>query len=460
MNSLRRQLFLWLKPKHRRLSAEEHMKVLTFVDALWIGSIPVFIIFPILFYFSEFKMGLWCSLHSIPYLLAIIWVLRTTANFVWLAHTVAVSVFNSITPIAILSGGMDSPVIILYLMAIPVVFDMGGSKWGLRWSIIYGILLALLFVIDTWWYPFPDYFQNKDTFSFLFVAFLAFAVFLVLYNNQWAIAHEDLLQEITRQEKLLNEQEKMASIGQLMAGIAHEVNNPLNYIKNGASALRLNLLDFQQITTQLQQLPAPTEEPELVKLQALIQQLDLPALEEETLAITTSINSGVERIGEITMGLRYMAYSDKDEKESVNIHDDLRVAVTMLHSQYNGRIEIAEDFRAEPYIQAYPGKLSQVFLNIISNAIQAIDGPGIIYLRTYSDNTQMRIQIEDTGNGISEAVRSRIFDPFFTTKEVGKGTGLGLSITFEIISAHDGTISVSSKEGKGTCFEITLPQLL
>ncbi|MEL7428092.1 MAG: ATP-binding protein, partial [Bacteroidota bacterium] len=137
-----------------------------------------------------------------------------------------------------------------------------------------------------------------------------------------------------------------------------------------------------------------------------------------------------------------------------------RVAVTMLHSQYNGRIEIAEDFRAEPYIQAYPGKLSQVFLNIISNAIQAIDGPGIIYLRTYSDNTQMRIQIEDTGSGMSEAVRSRIFDPFFTTKEVGKGTGLGLSITFEIISAHDGSISVSSEEGKGTCFEITLPQLL
>ena len=432
---------------------------MTFVDALWIGSIPIFIIFPLLFYFAEFRHGLWCSLHSVPYLLAILWVLRQKGNFTLLAHTVAISVFNSITPIALLSGGMDSPVIVLYLMAIPVVFDMGGSKWGIRWSLIYALLLSLLFIIDTWWYPFPDYFENKETFNFLFVTFLGFYVFLVLYNNQWAIEHEELLQEVTRQEKLLGEQEKMASIGQLMAGIAHEINNPLNFIKNGASALSLNLLDFKQITDQLLKLPPEGQNPEVVKLQELVAQLDIQALEAETRAITASINRGVERIGRITKGLRYMAYTDKDEKESVDVHDSLRVAVTMLHSKYSGRIEIVEDFQATSSVQAYPGKLSQVFLNIIGNAIQAIDGAGTIYLRTVSKVGQLHIEIEDTGSGMSEEVRSRIFEPFYTTKEVGKGTGLGLSISFEIITAHDGTIEVHSTKGEGTCFKITLPQV-
>jgi len=169
------------------------------------------------------------------------------------------------------------------------------------------------------------------------------------------------------------------------------------------------------------------------------------------------IEDGAMRTSEIVKGLRNFSRLDQNVFRKANLNESLESTLTLLHSSYKDRIEITRQFGPIPEVDCFPGQINQVFMNILSNAIQAIPAEGTIFIRTWQANDMVKISIRDTGTGMREDVQKKIFDPFFTTKDVGKGTGLGLSISFGIIQKHNGELEVFSKLDEGTEFLIRIP---
>ena len=276
---------------------------------------------------------------------------------------------------------------------------------------------------------------------------------------------EDLL---TEKERLHNElqqtqiqlisQDKMASLGLMMAGIAHEMNNPLNYVANNVQALKLDIQDLDVVLQQL-------EQPKTDATPIIINGTDLPFLREEINSLISSIERGTERTVSLVNSLRNFVRNDSDKFTQTNIEEGMDSALTVLHNTYKNYAIVQKHFGGIQSIMTISGKLNQVFLNIIYNAVQAIktvhaesETPtGIIEIKTEQVANKVRISITDNGCGMDEKTQKRIFEPFFTTKPVGDGTGLGLSISYGIIEQHHGTINVSSNVGKGTTFVIELP---
>jgi len=269
------------------------------------------------------------------------------------------------------------------------------------------------------------------------------------------------LENLKLTQSKLSESEKMASLGLLTAGIAHEINNPVNYIYAGIDSLKEDLKDVLSVINGYEQITAQNVNEALEKVKLLKEDVVFDELIIEVDELTTSIKRGADRTAEIVKGLRIFSHLDEDVLETADIHENLETTLIMLRSQYKERIQIVKSYADLPEIECYPNKLSQVFMNILVNAIQAITDKGVIYITTLllSDKTpqMLSIEIRDTGHGIPDKIQTKIFDPFFTTKEVGQGTGLGLSISFSIIEKHYGNIAVETLEGEGTAFTIYLP---
>ncbi len=272
---------------------------------------------------------------------------------------------------------------------------------------------------------------------------------------------QDTLENLKLTQSKLSESEKMASLGLLTAGIAHEINNPVNYIYAGIDSLKEDFKDVLYVIKGYEQITAQNVNEALGNVRLLKQEVAFDELIIEVDELTTSIKRGAERTAEIVKGLRIFSHLDEDTLEIANIHENLEATLIMLRSQYKDRIQIVKSYGDLPLMECYPHKLNQVFMNILVNAIQAIADKGVIHITTslLPDKTPLTVSIEirDTGHGISDKIRSKIFDPFFTTKDVGQGTGLGLSISFSIIEKHHGRIAVTSRHGKGTAFTIYLP---
>jgi signal transduction histidine kinase len=272
---------------------------------------------------------------------------------------------------------------------------------------------------------------------------------------------QDTLENLKLTQSKLSESEKMASLGLLTAGIAHEIYNPVNYIYAGIDSLKEDFKDVLYVIKGYEQITAQNVNEALGKVRLLKQEVGFDELIIEVDELTTSIKRGAERTAEIVKGLRIFSHLDEDTLETANIHENLETTLIMLRSQYKDRIQIVKSYGDLPPIECYPHKLNQVFMNILVNAIQAIADKGVIHITTslLPDKTPLTVSIEirDTGYGISDKIRSKIFDPFFTTKDVGQGTGLGLSISFSIIEKHHGRIAVTSQHCKGTAFTIYLP---
>jgi signal transduction histidine kinase len=252
--------------------------------------------------------------------------------------------------------------------------------------------------------------------------------------------------------------EKMASLGQLTAGIAHEINNPVNFVTSNVSPLRRDIADLLAILTQYENLVATQQFQEKFRaVEELKKKLEFPHLQQEIENLLNGIQEGARRTTEIVRGLRNFTRLDEDERKPADINKGIESTLLMLQHQLKNRVEVIKDFGNMPEIMCYPGKLNQAFMNILVNASQAIAGPGKICIKTSYDGEIVAISIKDTGKGMTEEVKRRIFEPFFTTKDVGEGTGLGLSITYGIIEEHDGNIEVYSTPGKGSEFIITLP---
>ena len=255
----------------------------------------------------------------------------------------------------------------------------------------------------------------------------------------------------------LVQSEKMASIGQLVAGIAHEINNPVTFISAGVDSLNTNLEEVRQVLDIYHRITPNNAKEKLKEIEELKEQIDYKQAIREINILIDSVKTGTDRTTEIVKGLRTFSRLDEDVLKMADIHEGLDSTLILLRNKYKERIEIEKHYGDILEIECYPGQLNQVFMNILSNAIDAIEKKGIIAISTSQSDRSIRISIKDTGRGISENIRSKIFDPFFTTKEVGQGTGLGLSICHSIIEKHRGSIEVKCEVGKGSEFVIVLP---
>jgi len=251
-------------------------------------------------------------------------------------------------------------------------------------------------------------------------------------------ALENTLNQLKETQNQLILQEKMASLGNLVAGVAHEINNPIGAIHSAADVANRGL---QKIKTLLHK----TDSRQL--------QRPLELLERNNQVITTAS----ERITKIVQSLRTFARLDEAQLQKVNLHENIDTTLTLIHHELRDKIDVIKEYGDIPPIQCYPSELNQVFMHLLRNAIQAIEQEGTITIATFVDETQVCVRISDTGKGVPPEVLSQIFDPGFTTQGVGVGTGLGLSIVYNIAQKHKGDIKAESEVGKGTAFLLTLP---
>ena len=288
-------------------------------------------------------------------------------------------------------------------------------------------------------------------------------------NTQLEEHHEELEQQKEELQQTLNflketqaqlvQTEKLASVGQLTAGIAHEINNPVNYISAGIGSLEVNLNEIREILDLYNEISPENVVEKLKQIEEVKLRLDYKELIGEIKDLIKSIKAGSERTTEIVKGLRTFSRLDENEIKAADLHEGIDLTLVMLHNKYKHHVEIIKQYGELPRVDCFPGKLNQVFMNILSNAIDAIGEKGSIVIKTWQDkpNKKVFISIKDDGIGMSEKDMSNIFNPFFSTKEVGKGTGLGLSISHGIIEQHKGSIEVKSKPGQGAEFIISLP---
>jgi signal transduction histidine kinase len=243
---------------------------------------------------------------------------------------------------------------------------------------------------------------------------------------------EHLEEEVRQRTNELIQSEKMAAIGLLLTGVAHEINNPLGYINSNSEIINEHLQSLKENYYDDQTLQIINEICELIQTNIM----------------------GVNRIITITKSLRRFAMPDKGQIALANINQGIKDTLLILHNQLKHRIEVIEDYNEVPNVKCNIGQLNQVFMNLILNSSQAMD-KGKIWIKTWSENNKIHIEIKDNGKGIDTEKIKNIFDPFFTTKK--SGTGLGLSLSYRIIKDHNGNIKVESKVGEGTKMLIELP---
>ncbi len=278
----------------------------------------------------------------------------------------------------------------------------------------------------------------------------------------------DALNNLKDTQTQLVEAEKMASLGQLTAGIAHEINNPINFVKSNINPLRLDVKDLMEVLNAYDELHQLNGDPnsykeKLSEIKDLKEDMDVTFIRKEIDSLIVGIEEGAERTAEIVRGLRTFSRIDEATLKSVNVHDGILSTIVLLKNNIPYYINLVKEFNADGEIECFPGKLNQVFMNIITNSIQAIKSKAVkadeemIIIKTRDVDDHIEISIKDSGPGMTEDVKHRIFEPFFTTKDVGEGTGLGMAIVFKIIQKHYGKINIVSAPDKGAEFIITLP---
>ena len=268
---------------------------------------------------------------------------------------------------------------------------------------------------------------------------------------------EDTIVKLRETRDQLVQAEKMASLGVLVAGIAHELNNPINYISTGTDALKLVTEDVLEVVRMYQEIDESNFTEKLHEINRLKEELNFDELLDDLSKMGENIYVGAEQAAEIVRGLKSFSRVDNAEHGKCDVHQIIDNVLLMLYNSYKYNIKLKKDYGDIPQIDGYGTKLSQVFMNLLNNAIQAIDGDGKIVVSTFKRGGNVVVKVKDTGSGISEDLRKRIFEPFFTTKETGQGTGLGLSISLGIIEDHNGKIELDSKDGEGTEFTVVLP---
>lgn len=280
--------------------------------------------------------------------------------------------------------------------------------------------------------------------------------------NQLIQRVSEYTKELKETQSQLIQTEKMSSLGQMVAGIAHEINNPVNFIGGNIDYANQYIEDLAGLVTLYQEYyPNPPD-----AILERIEDIELEFLREDLPKTLSSMKMGADRIREIVVSMRNFSRSDDGKMKSADIHEGIDSTLVILNHRLKQGIQVIKQYGKLPALECYPAQLNQVFMNIISNAIDALEevkkedkgySPRIwVSTEITADNT-VTVKIRDNGPGIASASAQQIFDPFFTTKSIGKGTGLGLAISYQILAKHHGKIEVNSQIGQGTEFVITLP---
>lgn len=268
----------------------------------------------------------------------------------------------------------------------------------------------------------------------------------------------------------LLQSEKMASIGALAAGMAHEINNPMGFLSSNLKTLGQYAVDVLELLDRYRTLVATVKKgqksPEAVKqvrgigasIAELESRLDVDYLGSEIPQIISESTSGAQRIQQIIQNLRAFAHPGEEMVQSTDLHKGLDSTLTLLKNEllFAG-VTVSRAYKATQEVGCFPQQINQVFMNIFMNALEAMEKGGTLTIRSQDTDAGVSVSISDTGCGIAPDNLPRVFDPFFTTKDVGQGTGLGMNVAFNIVQKHSGTLSVESRPGEGTTFTLTLP---
>ncbi len=480
------------------------------------------IIFLLVYYFINLTL----SFYSV--LVFTIIFISTQLSLKFAKHTliqtkvVIVSCYAIILAIAIDSGGSQSPVIPIFIIIPIISFLLGSKKDGFLFTSLTVITILSLYSLSYLGIAIRSNIdsQYEATYELVFNMFtFLFIILMILnYDKELSTSHIELkktvkklqaseivMKEISEQainfSKYLGEaeeelqtalqkekeakkklqqtqtqlvqNEKMASIGLLTAGIAHEINNPVNFIQTGIIGLNRNLKDIKEfdniISTSLSEILKKVESNDiqdpLTIIKSKIQKIENARKElayndacDEIDELVNSIKNGANRTAEIVLGLRTFSRLDEHEWKSTDLESNIDSTLVLLKNKYKDKVEIIKEYGKIPNVECYPGKLNQVFMNLLVNAIQAIPEVGKINIKTEClDDKTVRVSIADTGTGIPKSLQEKIYDPFFTTKSVGEGTGLGLAITKSIIEDHNAKLTFDTIENKGTIFYIDIP---
>jgi len=281
---------------------------------------------------------------------------------------------------------------------------------------------------------------------------------LTVSEGRYKDLAENLEQRVSEQVKTIEntqlqlyQAEKMASVGQLAAGVAHEINNPIGFIQSNLVTAQSYVNDFAELVSQVE------AGVEVEKMQSFIQEKDMAFVVEDFQGLLNESIDGARRVAVIVKDLKGFSSIDRSEEEYLDLNEVIRSACNVCAPEISKHAELKLELADIPMIRCRPAHLGQVFLNMLLNAGKAINERGEILVHSSFEDDCIRVRISDTGSGITEENLKRIFDPFFTTADVGGGTGLGLSVSLDIIKAHGGEIEVESTPGQSTSFSIFLP---
>ena len=259
------------------------------------------------------------------------------------------------------------------------------------------------------------------------------------------------LEELKQTQSQLVHSEKMAALGTMVAGVAHEINNPVNFIHANLPTLQ-DYVDGMKSLVEAYEAGKSKDE-----LDGMKQEIDYEFLLEDLDELIRGCKTGTERIRQIVLDLRNFSRKDEAELKPVDLHEGIDSSLTIVGNLYKGRIQVHKEYGSIPKVACNAGQINQVVLNLLKNAADAIPGEGQVWIRTRQDGDSVEIAVQDTGPGIPPEVLRKIFDPFFTTKPVGKGTGLGLSVSVQIVERHGGRLWAESEPGQGATFFLRLP---
>ncbi len=313
----------------------------------------------------------------------------------------------------------------------------------------------------------------------MLIFFIAFAVFLVIalilayraYQarrrdakklNEQKEELKELLDELKSTQTQLIQSEKMASLGTLTAGIAHEINNAINYVYSGIHVLNNKFSEMKPLMNHIKDLDEEDDNLRAKVKEIIDQKNEIEYNSYETVMDTmiNSIQVGAERTISVVKGLRTFSRGQEESMDEIDIHEDIELALVLLKNKIRPTLSIKKEFAEElPKMYGYPGQVGQAILNIMGNAMDACgnEPDSVVNIKTSVEGEKVIVTVKDNGTGISKEDLDKIFDPFYTTKKIGEGSGLGLSITYGIIEKHNGTINVNSTLGEGTEFKIELP---
>ena len=283
-------------------------------------------------------------------------------------------------------------------------------------------------------------------------------VSLALGNVRMHIERKGRLEELQMLNKRIEDaqnqllqSEKMASIGQLAAGVAHEINNPIGYVNSNLGTLQRHISDIFTVLSAYEE--GASEE----KVKELAKTLEIDYIRQDILELLDESQEGIARVRKIVQDLKDFSHVDEAEWQFADLHRGLESTLNIVHNELKYKATVVKGYGSIPEVECLPSQLNQVFMNILVNAAHAIRDSGIIKVRTGISGGEVWVEISDTGQGIPKEILGRIFDPFFTTKPVGKGTGLGLSLSYSIMQKHEGRIEVESEIERGTTFRVILP---